>query len=66
VVGFEDAGVYRLDHDLAYDPESSGGLLIALNEDDVARFQNGASQASFDYWAIVRFTHEPKGRIRLR
>jgi len=52
--------------DLVFDPESSGGLLIALHEDDMGRFQTGASQASLDYWVIGRFTQEPKGMIRLR
>ena len=52
--------------DLIFDPQSSGGLLIALNEGDMGRFRNGASQTSLDYWVIGRFVEEPKGRIRLR
>ena len=52
--------------DLVFDPQSSGGLLIALGEDDMDLFGREASRLSVDYWVIGRFTQGPKGRILVR
>jgi len=49
--------------DLMFDPQSSGGLLMALGEDDMDLFDREASRLSVDYWVVGRFTQEPKGRI---
>lgn len=51
--------------DLVFDPQSSGGLLIALASDDLAAFSREASNLSVDYWVIGCFTKEAKGKIRL-
>jgi selenide, water dikinase len=52
--------------DLIFDPQSSGGLLIALAEESLETFARQASRLSLDYWAIGRFTEEPKGKIVFR
>lgn len=52
--------------DLVFDPQSSGGLLTALNEDGMGRFENEASRVSLDYWVIGRFVEEPMGKIYVR
>lgn len=49
--------------DLIFDPQSSGGLLIALPEHGMERFDRAASRLSLGYWPIGRFTDEAKGRI---
>jgi selenide,water dikinase len=50
-------------YDLIYDPQSSGGLLMAVSEDDKDRFENESSRVFLDYWVIGRFVKEPKGKI---
>jgi selenide,water dikinase len=52
--------------DLIFDPQSSGGLLIAVKEDDMGRFNSEASKVSLDYWVIGRFIEETKGKIFVR
>jgi selenide,water dikinase len=52
--------------DLVFDPQSSGGLLIALGEDDIDAFDREASGSSLNYWVIGRFTQEPRGKICIR
>ena len=49
--------------DLMFDPQSSGGLLMALGEGDMDLFDREALRLSVDYWVVGRFTEEPKGRI---
>jgi len=49
--------------DLIFDPQSSGGLLIALSEDSMDRFASEALRVSLDYWVIGRFRHDPKGEM---
>ena len=51
--------------DLIFDPQSSGGLLIALSEASMAVFDTLASASSVDYRVIGRFTEGPKGKIRV-
>ncbi|MGD0230840.1 MAG: selenide, water dikinase SelD [Syntrophorhabdales bacterium] len=59
-----EAGGFLLD--LVFDPQSSGGLLIALDEDHVDGFAREASRLSVPYWVIGRFAREPRGKIRVR
>jgi selenide, water dikinase len=63
---FVETGIAGFLHDLIFDPQSSGGLLIALSEDDMGRFESEASRVSLDYWVIGRFTQDPKGKIVVR
>jgi selenide, water dikinase len=52
--------------DLMFDPQSSGGLLIALDEGNMGCFESEASRGSLDYWVIGRFLRDPKGKILVR
>jgi selenide,water dikinase len=61
---FVEAGVEGFPLDLIFDPQSSGGLLIALGEEDMDLFRREASVRSLDYRVIGRFGG-PAGRIRL-
>jgi selenide,water dikinase len=63
---FVEAGISGFPLNLIFDPQSSGGLLIALPEDEVDGFAQEASRLSVDYWMIGSFVEEPKGRIRIR
>lgn len=49
--------------DLIFDPQSSGGLLIALPEERLQRFSESASQSSLEYWIIGQFVEGPRGKI---
>ena len=51
--------------DLIFDPQSSGGLLIALGEGDMEAFDREAKGRSVDYRVIGRFTDGPKGKIHV-
>jgi selenide, water dikinase len=53
-------------NDLVYDPQTSGGLLIALHPDDVSPFEEGARNAGLSFRSIGTFLEEPKGKILLR
>ena len=63
---FVEAEISGFFLDLIFDPQSSGGLLIALKEDDMDRFSQEASRLCVDYRVIGRFAEGPKGRIRVR
>ncbi len=63
---FVEAGIGGFPLELIFDPQSSGGLLIALKEDDMGAFSREAAGSSLDYWVIGRFTEQPRGKIRLR
>ena len=52
--------------ELIFDPQSSGGLLIALPEDKMDGFARQASRLSLDYWVIGGFVEEPKGMIHVK
>ncbi|HOP86350.1 MAG TPA: selenide, water dikinase SelD [Syntrophorhabdaceae bacterium] len=49
--------------DIIFDPQSSGGLLIALQEDEVHLFKKKAYEKHMDFWVIGSFVEEPKGMI---
>lgn len=78
--GFIPAGLYRnrdffkihmessredFLYDIVFDPQTSGGLLFAIDPDDLPLFQKNASRAGLDYWLIGRFIAESKGKIIL-
>jgi selenide,water dikinase len=63
---FVEAEVGGFLFDLIFDPQSSGGLLIALAKDDMDAFAREASGLSLDYRVIGGFVEEPKGRIRIK
>jgi selenide, water dikinase len=52
--------------DIIYDPQTSGGLLMAIHPDDVAAFEATAKNMTLDYWIIGKILEEPKGKIVLR
>jgi selenide,water dikinase len=49
--------------DILFDPQTSGGLLIAIGQDDLEAFEDGASRRSTTFWVIGEFIAEPKGKI---
>jgi selenide,water dikinase len=51
--------------DIIFDPQTSGGLLIALDPHDRASFEETASHNGTAFWVIGEFIGEPKGRILL-
>jgi selenide, water dikinase len=52
-------------YDLIFDPQTSGGLLMAIHPDDLSRFEKSAADLGVSFWAIGRFVAEPKGKILL-
>jgi selenide, water dikinase len=52
--------------DIIYDPQTSGGLLMAIHPDDVTRFEAAASEKGLEYRIIGKFVKEPEGKIILR
>jgi selenide, water dikinase len=63
---FVDANINGFLLDLIFDPQTSGGLLMAIKKDDLDHFGLEASMRSVDYRVIGRFLEEPKGRIQVR
>lgn len=51
--------------DILFDPQTSGGLIIALHPDDLTAFEREASRLGFPFWVIGRFKEEPKGKIEI-
>jgi len=51
--------------DILFDPQTSGGLLIAIGQDDLKAFEHVAAQNSTTFWVIGEFIAEPKGKILL-
>ena len=52
-------------YDLIFDPQTSGGLLMAIHPDDLSKFEKSAADLGVSYWVIGRFVAEPKGKILL-
>jgi selenide, water dikinase len=52
--------------DIIYDPQTSGGLLMAIHPDDVECFESTAWDKGLEYRIIGRFVKEPAGKIILR
>lgn len=52
--------------DIIFDPQTSGGLMIAICENDLSPFRLKAAEAGLDYSVIGRFCTEPKGKILLK
>ena len=49
--------------DILFDPQTSGGLLIAIDHDDLKAFEDRAAQNNTTFWVIGEFIAEPKGKI---
>ena len=79
--GFVPAGLYRnrdfyKEHlitsrsdfffDIIFDPQTSGGLLIAISPADREKFEETAARLGVEYYVIGTFLEEPKGKIILR
>lgn len=52
-------------YDLIFDPQTSGGLLLAMHPDDLPAFEKKAGDLGVSSWVIGRFVAEPKGKILL-
>ena len=52
--------------DILFDPQTSGGLLIAIDHDDLKAFEDRAAQNNTTFWVIGEFIAEPKGKILYR
>jgi selenide, water dikinase len=78
--GFVPGGLYRnrdfykehvtgktegFPYDLIFDPQTSGGLILAMDPDDLHAFEKEAADRKVDFWVIGRFVKEPKGKIVL-
>ncbi len=78
--GFIPAGMYRnMDfykkhvtgkndgflYDIIFDPQTSGGLLIAIDPEDSRKFEEAALKIQLDYWIIGNFIGTEKGKIIL-
>ena len=53
-------------YDLIFDPQTSGGLLMAIHPDDLSQFEKSATDLGVSFWVIGRFVAEPKGEILLK
>ena len=51
--------------DILFDPQTSGGLLIAIDQDDLKAFEDAAARNDTTFWVIGEFIAEPKGKILL-
>jgi len=53
-------------YDIIFDPQTSGGLLFAIAQEDLPLFGKNAESMGVDYRVIGKFLSEPKGKIILR
>ena len=49
--------------DIIFDPQTSGGLLIAIDPTDSKAFEDAARERGADFWVIGEFVSEPRGKI---
>jgi selenide, water dikinase len=52
-------------YDLVFDPQTSGGLLIAVDPKDETVFAEKATRAGVEYHIVGRFIEAPRGKIIL-
>lgn len=78
--GFVPGGLYRnrdfygrhvesevtgFTHDLLFDPQTSGGLLVAIAPSGRSLFEEEAQKRGLSFWFVGRFTDKPAGTILL-
>jgi len=61
-VSSHDQGFF---YDIIFDPQTSGGLLMAIDPADLPLFDKKAAEAKLEYWVIGKFIEKPKGKIFL-
>lgn len=61
-VASQDQGFF---YDIIFDPQTSGGLLMAVDPVDVTGFERKAAEVRLEYWVIGKFIPEPRGKIIL-
>lgn len=49
--------------DILFDPQTSGGLLLAIDPADSVKFEDVSAQKGTAFWVIGEFVEEPKGKI---
>lgn len=52
--------------DIIYDPQTSGGLLMAIDPCNMHDFERSAVAKDISFWIVGKFMEEPKGGIILR
>lgn len=49
--------------DILFDPQTSGGLLFAIDPADLSKFEDISVQKGTTFWVVGEFVEEPKGKI---